>query len=187
MSDISHIEKIRYYSVKFLSLIKLKINYFLKLFLVHLFKIIIVIFFLKFIIKYIPDSIKIEIRLKLLRYPTLIKFLRNIFFLSKEDKESTKGYIFYFSKFFLKIIFLPLLNLILKNPVNRTIVYNELKSKPNLKIKIEQILGNQMKINYLSHNLKNKSILVSEEFDLSLDTQEVYQGMRSAFTYETNY
>ena len=58
--------------------------------------------------------------------------------MGKEDKELTKGYIFYFSKFFVKI-FLPLFNLMLKNPVSRTIVYNELKSKPNLKIKIEQV------------------------------------------------
>jgi hypothetical protein len=143
---------------------------------------------LKLIKKYTPDAIRIGCRTEIAKYPYIYNFYKNIILWLKKDGESKENYLIYFFKFYIKVFFLPQLILIIKNKERRNILDLEIKKNLNVNINIHVHSENYKKEDFDTYKFKKNLYVLKDELELSVDTHEIYQKMRFAFTkYDSNY
>jgi hypothetical protein len=83
---------------------------------------------------------------------------------------------------------LPQLILIIKNKERRNILDLEIKKNLNVNINIHVHSENYKKEDFDTYKFKKNLYVLKDELELSVDTHEIYQKMRFAFTkYDSNY
>lgn len=187
MTQINYLYEIkkitRYYLLKFFILFKIKIMFLLTESLRYSLKVIKFTIPYKLIKKLIPYSIKIRTKVLFLNYPGFTRIVKYILFLLKADKEKKTNYFILFFKFFIKTLFIPILKILLNNLEVRTIIYNELRKIPIFQVSLNKRIEDKDTNDFDNYKIINKEFLMHGDFDLSLDTDEVYSNMKSTFIH----
>lgn len=181
-------KSIRFYSIKLIKITKVKLKFLIKRIISFVFKMIKLTTCLKLIKKYTPDAIKIRCRTEISKYPYIYNFYKKIILWLKKDEEAKENYLIYFFKVYIKVFFFPQLILIIKNKERRNILDLEIKKNLNMNISIHVHSENYKKEDVDTYKFKKDLFVLKDELELSVDTHEVYQKMRFAFTkYDSNY
>jgi hypothetical protein len=173
-------KNIRFYSIRTIKLMRIKIKFLLKKFFIFLYKLTKIALPYKLIKKYIPYSIKIYARCKLANYPTLINFIKKIISILKNDQEIEQKHLLIFFKRLAKKIILGIFLLIIRNIKLRTLLYKGLKRILDTEIDSNSILENYLKGLKNIEN-RNNYIFLKEKLYLSSNSEEIYQKMKFYF------
>jgi|ERR1043165_1691784 len=162
---------VKFHLVKIFNLLIKKIIYLLKIILVYTLK---AIHKSRFITKYIPYQVKTKIKARLLLYPRLTLFLKKlnnmINLRNNKLKVSVISYIF---SVLIKILFIPLFNILLKTNLFKKLFFEKLTINSDLYINFKKIDRN-----YVQKPEKFSVKNIQYQLELSSETLEIYKDFQ---------
>ncbi len=141
----------------------------------------ITIFLLKYIFRLlkniIPLKIKFLMRYKLIRYPRLIKFILSLRYWIERNQYSEKlRFIDYFILVFIRLLFIPLLKIIINKKKWESLFVKEVNKFPAIERAFSYLQSNTNKSDYKSHIAETNNFTDSPE--LSSNFRRIYNYLK---------